>query len=419
MEPLVFTTTDSTRVVLEQVAGSLRLSGWEQNQLQVEADDRTTKVDQRDNTFFISTTSDCMVHVPRQATIKAIRISGDARVKSLQGSLEIDVISGDLTLRQTGGVKVDRISGDVSAKKVFGSLIVKEVSGDLSARGVSGDVVVEKVSGDVYLRDVVGNARAQASGDVILNLDFKSGQQYDFKAGDDVLCRISPNTSAKVTAQCSGDISVDAPGAKVEGGGGQRVITLGDGASQVSLRAAGDISITSVAGDPEAMGEHFGDEFGVMAEELSAHIESQIEAHMADLEKNLSHMGSVKGDRVSARVQEAMDRARRKAEAVRQRAQSRAEAVQRRADAKAEAIQRRAEAKAERGKRFGFTLDLGKSFTPPRPPMPPTPPRPPKPASEPVSDEERMTILRMVEQKKISIEEAEKLLAALEGKGKS
>ena len=187
----------------------------------------------------------------------------------------------------------------------------------------------------------------------------------------------------------------------MEGGGGQRVITLGDGVSQVTLRAAGDISITSQSGDPETMGEHFGDEFGVMAEEFSAHIESQIEAHMADLEKHLSHIGGTKGDRVSARVQQAMDRAR-----------------QSKTQSHMQAAQSRAEAKAERGKRFGFKFDLGKSFAPPRPPMPPTPPRPPKPASEPVSDEERMMILRMVEQKKISIEEAEKLLAALEGKGK-
>jgi DUF4097 and DUF4098 domain-containing protein YvlB len=418
MEPFVFATTDSTRIVLENISGSLRLSGWDQNQLEVESADRSTKVDQRENAFFISSSSDCLVHVPRQASVTINKIGGDARIKALQGPLEIDTISGDLTLRHTGAVKANRVSGDISAKKVFGTLIVKEVSGDCSVRGVTGDAVAEKVSGDVYFRDVVGSARAVASGDVILNLDFKPDLQYEFKASGDVLCRIVSSNSAKIVAQFSGDFSVDAPGAKVEGGGGQRVITLGDGASQVNLRASGDISITSQSGDPEAMGEHFGDEFGVMAEEFSAHIESQIEAHMADLEKHLSHIGGTKGDKMSARVQEAMDRARRKAEAARQRAQSRADAVQRRAEAKIEAIHRRAEAKAERGKRFGFTLDLGKSFAPPRPPMPPTPPRPPKPASEPVSDEERMAILRMVEQKKISIEEAEKLLAALEGKDK-
>ena len=37
---------------------------------------------------------------------------------------------------------------------------------------------------------------------------------------------------------------------------------------------------------------------------------------------------------------------------------------------------------------------------------------PPKP---PVSDEERLAILKMLQEKKISAEEAEKLLSALEG----
>jgi hypothetical protein len=36
--------------------------------------------------------------------------------------------------------------------------------------------------------------------------------------------------------------------------------------------------------------------------------------------------------------------------------------------------------------------------------------------SAPVSDDERLTILKMLQEKKISVEEAEKLLAALEGK---
>ena len=48
--------------------------------------------------------------------------------------------------------------------------------------------------------------------------------------------------------------------------------------------------------------------------------------------------------------------------------------------------------------------------------MPPTPPTPPAPPAPPVSEEERMMILRMLEQKKISLEEADRLLAALENK---
>jgi hypothetical protein len=43
----------------------------------------------------------------------------------------------------------------------------------------------------------------------------------------------------------------------------------------------------------------------------------------------------------------------------------------------------------------------------------PTPPAPPK--SEPVAEEERMAILKMLQEKKITAEQAEQLLQALEG----
>ncbi len=43
-------------------------------------------------------------------------------------------------------------------------------------------------------------------------------------------------------------------------------------------------------------------------------------------------------------------------------------------------------------------------------------PHGPVETSAPVSDEERLSILKMLQEKKITVEEAEKLLAALEGK---
>jgi hypothetical protein len=46
---------------------------------------------------------------------------------------------------------------------------------------------------------------------------------------------------------------------------------------------------------------------------------------------------------------------------------------------------------------------------------PPPPPAAPKPKRSPATEEERMLILRMVEQGKLSVEQAEKLLAALNG----
>ena len=46
----------------------------------------------------------------------------------------------------------------------------------------------------------------------------------------------------------------------------------------------------------------------------------------------------------------------------------------------------------------------------------PTPPKPPITSGDPVSEDERLMILRMLEQKKITMDQAEELLSALEGK---
>jgi hypothetical protein len=85
----------------------------------------------------------------------------------------------------------------------------------------------------------------------------------------------------------------------------------------------------------------------------------------------------------------------------------RVEEATRRAAQQAERAARRAEAKV-RGRarvgRWNWNIEPG-SFTPP----------PPPPVREPVSEVERVTILKMLAEKKITAEDADKLLAALEG----
>ena len=74
-----------------------------------------------------------------------------------------------------------------------------------------------------------------------------------------------------------------------------------------------------------------------------------------------------------------------------------------------------AEAMRKMEVREGDRRRKGYGWQTPVPPTPPTPPAPPAPKRSPASDEERMIILRMVEEGKISVEQAEKLLSALNG----
>lgn len=113
-------------------------------------------------------------------------------------------------------------------------------------------------------------------------------------------------------------------------------------------------------------------------------------------------------ERISRRVEDATRRALEASMRAREQteqAQRRVDRAMRRAEEKMHTVERRNMHFGVKVGRFGMEVDD----------------RRPAPsgevlASEPVSDDERLVVLKMLQEKKISIQEAEKLLAALDGK---
>jgi hypothetical protein len=427
MDQIVLDIAPNAALHVTSIAGDLRVTGWDRPQLAAEGDgNNKLHVDQAGDAIQIRADSDCTLRVPRTVALRLDSVSGDARIKNLDGALTIHRISGELVLRQVGPVEVHSVASDLSAKKVAGHLRAQSVSGDLLARSVAGDFLAGSVSGDLFLRDVEGSVRAEASGDVTLNLDFDPAHEYTVRASGDMVVRLGGDANGRFELQSASDINVDVTGAQMEGQSNRRVVTLGSGAPVVKLEASGDIVLTGQSADPDAwgdFGDRFGEDIGLMAEELASQFTSHADVDRI-LSERLAHLNvaahirtdeiAAKARRAAERVQQAQRRAQREVESAQRRAQREAERAQRHVEAaqrRAEAAQRRAELRhgehARRGTwAFGFTA-------PPHPPVPPTPPVPPV---EPVSDDERMVILRMVEQGKITVADAEKLLAALEGK---
>ncbi|MEP7357876.1 MAG: hypothetical protein ABI847_11585 [Anaerolineales bacterium] len=432
MDNVALEVNPEASIQIEAVSGDLRVIGWDQPSFTAESDeDNSLRVNKQDDIIHLKASADCTVRLPHQARLVIGRVGTDAHIKTLDNPLTIERVSGDLILRQMGAVSVGQVGGDLSAKKLNGALSAGQVSGDLSARGVNGDFSAGKIGGDVYLRDVEGGVAVNASGDVTLAVAFTPEHAYAVQAGGDLVCRLEPTAAATFSIQAGGGVTVDVLGATIEGGGGKRRVAVGGGGPEVALRASGDVTLTGLAVDPEAMGEfgeRFGDNIGLMAEEFATQIESQIEAQMADFEKNFTERmagidfgaGRINAEEIAAKARRAAEKVERATHQKAEAAKRRVEAAQRRAEAHVDRAQRLAEAAQERAQRRGpssFTFGFGpRPPVPPRPPSPARPPVPPTPPGEAVSEEERMVILRMLEQGKISVADAEKLLAALESK---
>ena len=435
MENIVQNTGPEPVVEITNVGGDLRITGWEQNQFVAESDEPDgVRLEQDGDRLRVQASEDVTIRLPQAAQVSVRTVGGDARVIKLTGqTLAIGNVGGDLQLRQIAGANIGVVGGDLKAKHLTADLQVGHVGGDLEAREVAGAFKSGNVGGDLYLVEVGGAIQAIAGGDVTLSVNFKPEQEYSVQSGSDLTCQVAPDASARLSLIAGGDISLHVPGAQVAGNGNRKTVTLGAGAAAVNMRAGGDLSVTGITFDAEALGdfdEKFGEDIAAMAADFGAQIESTIEAQMADFDKQFSERmatldfgaSPVDAAKIAANARRAAERVQRasqqQADAARRRAEKEAERAQRIAEAaqrRAEAINRRVHDDPGR-KGFFFRAEMGRQPQPPRPPSPPRPFAPAPPPPDPVSDEERMMILHMVEQGKISVADAEKLLAALENK---
>jgi hypothetical protein len=391
------------KILIESAGGDLSVIGWDGSDLLVKGNEDEIRVEQTGQTVSVFSSDDLSLRVPRTASLQFRMIGGDASLRGLMGACEIKEVGGDISVRDVGpitigmvhgdismsGVKGDaylqNIHGDASIREVDGNLTIDVLSDDLALRGVKGglqiknlngdasihevdgDIQLDSVSDDLALRGARGNIKVSVGEDVVVYLEPKADGEYIIDAGEDILVVLPKNANATLDMR-GGEIYMDWPGFDNDESATERVVTLGEGGAKIALNAGGEVRVSNRSDAGESA-----DEFGNFA--------------------GLKFDWSGFDERISRQVEQATARAAKRAE----------EAVRR--------AERHAERHARRGK-HGFVI--GRWNTVPGAPKPPTPPTPP---SEPVSEEERMTILKMLAEKKITAEQAEQLLAALEGGG--
>ncbi len=362
------------KIYVPNIPGDVRLTGWDREEVSAKTDGDVLDLILNDLTLTVTCDDDLILNVPRSASVQIDGVEGDAAVRMVAGSLSFGVISGDLAMREAGKLAIGTVEGDVSLHDV-GGLAIEGVEGDLSLRGcngpvsageisgdvsiqdVNGDVSLSSVEGDLYVRGVMGNLSAHSQGDASLYLEPREGAAVNVSAEDDVLLHLPANVNAtlSLSADDADNINVKIPAA-VTSGKNPRSVILGTGSASIKLQSEGDILVTS---------------------ESSAWNDA---AEFADFDGSWPLPADF-SERINRQVQAATQRAARQAETAARRVEQKVR---------------------QQSRRFSFNWTPGRGA-----PVPPP--------SEPVSDEERMTILRMLQEKKISAEDAEKLLAALEG----
>lgn len=308
---------------------------------------------------------ECQLTVPPESRLEIEMVGGEASLMDLSSELLIRTVGGGLRLRRVGGVAVETVGGGLTARHINGSLSVDQIGSDALVDQVAGDARLRAIGGDLRLSRVAGIVQASAGGDAKVSLEPTGDQEYSIAAGGDLVCHLPQDASARLSLSAGGDYRLSVP-AEAQSNDGGREVVLGAGEAHIELAAGGDLLLRSGGEDEQLVAADLG-------EAIAMRVGAELETHMAEIEERLSGLGDrlqgFDSERIGSKIRSAIARAQRKAA----RAQRRA------------------------ARRRDLRIDLPSAG----------------PRGEP-SDEERLMILRMVEQRKISVDEAESLLQALE-----
>lgn len=365
--PRAISAGKSPKIKVGAIGGDVSIVGWDGVDILVKSEDNDTRLEQKGDTVSLACGGDISLRVPKASSFEFKSIGGDASIRGVQGNIELKEIGGDLSIRDVGSVSIGTIGADLSLRNAKGNVYVRNAGRDVSIRDVEGNVSLDLVGDDLALRGVRGNIKVNVGEDVIVYLEPKSGGTYSVVAGDDILLVLPPTANATLTVQ--GDaIDFDWPGIDRDEGATSRTVVLGNGSTAISLSAGGNVRVSGRADAGE-----FAEEFGNFA--------------------GLNFDWSDFGERISRDVERATAQAAK-----------RAEEAARRAERHAGRHARKWKANVNVG-RWNWDIGPNGVITPPTPP------------SEPVSEDERMSILKMLQEKKITAAQAEELLKALEGGG--
>jgi hypothetical protein len=366
----------------------------------------------------LSCNGSCDLRVPSGATLKVGGVNGSARFKSLEDRLQVEKVGGSVSFRNVAAVQVERVQGELAARYLSGDLQVEQVQGNASVRALQGACTIEKLVGNADLRNIEGDIQVEAGGNVRLRLNVLMGASYQVLAGGNLNARIPEEADLKLSLSSQAkNIKVRLPDGAQAIPEAEHEITLGAGDVEMRLGAGGNLYLVSEGGwdddemdELDLVGAEFSSEISQqIAQQIEAQIQTQVESMTQQINAQVTRMTEQIGqaglspeeterlmeqtrqvsELETARAQEKMRKASRKME-------RRLEAARRKQEVKARAAQRRARVHGKRS--WGHDRAA------------------PAEKSEPVTEEERLMILNMLEQKKISLDEAEQLLAALEGK---
>jgi hypothetical protein len=387
-----FETSATPHITVTECTGNLTVRGSEERQftLRVQGSGDDVVLEQVGETFTLTTRTNCLLTCPPSTTLTVDVVRGNLQVEGVEGPVTVNATHGNVQLRNVGPTAIEKTFGNLHAYHVAGALSAQTTRGNVRAHQVEGSLTADQVDGNLTVEGLQkGLTVDQVRGNIRLEALFPPEQAYRMKANGNLTVYVPGDASLRLTLQADGGIRSSLPNLTLEETDGKMGGVLGTGAASLEAKVSGRISLRPM--EPEAMAEEGASfDFVTDLEGLGVQIESRITEAMAEMEVRLEEsLGRIDSEQIRFQMERAKEHAFRKTEQAAARARQTAEREAERARMRAEQAERR------------WRRASGEKSRPKR---------------EPATDDERMRVLRLVEEGKITPEQAAELLAALEGR---
>lgn len=379
---------ENTMIVI-RTSADLFLSGDDTMEVRFFGSEDRLQVSKEDSVLRIENHSGMDLIVPRSAKVRVEKVGGSAFFQDL-GMVDIQKVGGDLAMQRVGQVEIGKVGGSLTVRAVNGPFQVQKVGGDLLARELIGPLSVEMVGGGIDLQAIDGEDLAlRAGGDLTLYLTRSLPPSLQLRAGGNCELYLPTEANALFDLVSDGE-TIEVRITRQETQLHEEIdrrryeFTLGSGDGRVEMRAGGDLLVSDEAREPSSLSAEF----------------DRLETSWNNARENRARYGwpghfdperSVAwSDMISRRAQEAARR------------------VEQRTQTVARRIEEQTRRNVERELRNVGRAPFG--FEPP--------PGPPAPKQSPVTEQERLMVLQMLQENKITVDQAEALLRALEGRYK-
>jgi len=292
---------------------------------------------------------------------------GDLRIEGA-GNLAAESVAGDIRLQNAGEVRIGRVRGDLWAEDVRGALQVARADGDVRLSDIGGAVSLRDIGGDLRASALGGGLSAlQVNGDAVLMGPFIGVEGYNLSAEGDLSLHLPADADVRLVVRAGGRLRSDPQLIPTSDGSPTFTATIARGTYRINLASGGDIRIHTV--------------YFPVAQEDAAGTHARARSAGAKPEPIMPDLSSL-GERIRQQVNASLAAAGLYSKSI----------------------------AGPHGRR-----ERARVATPAQPPRPGgerthTPASPPPPSLD-----EQVAVLKMVEEGKISPEEADVLLKALGG----